>query len=122
MATDGARQRAQAWLLECAKLMGPPPPATLPVVILPEVEESLAELLDAERGRGPDACPTCPVRPPLNETPSGTVRAWSSFGPCADGLFHDTTCPVARKAMAEAQWPCGKPKYPELSAMTTEAV
>lgn len=42
MATsEKARKRAQEWLEECARIMGPGP-----VVILPEVKESLAELLD----------------------------------------------------------------------------
>ncbi len=52
------------------------------------------------------SCPTCP--PPGN--------AYSTFGPCDDGKYHLTTCPVAREAMAKAKWPCGKLRYPELSA------
>lgn len=57
MATDGARKRARQWLLECAKTMGGPrAPKPQRVVILPEVQESLAKLLDAER----DLDCTCP--------------------------------------------------------------
>ncbi len=121
MPTDGARQRARKWLLECAKLMGPAPPLPpLPVVILPEVEESLAELLDAERGRPSEPCSTCPPQPPPFDMGHGAVSSFSTFGPCSDGLYHRTECPVARKAMREATWPCGKLRYPELSATNAE--
>jgi hypothetical protein len=41
VASEQARKRAREWLEACGRLMG-----TGPVVILPEVEESLAELLD----------------------------------------------------------------------------
>lgn len=37
------------------------------------------------------------------------------FGPCGDNLAHHQSCPVARDAMRRAKWPCGKPRYPELS-------
>jgi hypothetical protein len=55
----------------------------------------------------PTPCPTCP---------SGQgQKAWSTFGPCSvDGKWHRVECPIARKAMAAAKWPCGKWRYPEL--------
>ena len=58
-------------------------------------------------------CPTCPP-PTLMSAPPDAMNTWSTFGPCGDGRYHDTTCPVAREAMRAAKWPCGKPRYPEL--------
>lgn len=43
--------------------------------------------------------------------PSNTVGVW--FGPCDDGLNHQVgICPVANRAMSNAKWPCGKPRFP----------
>ena len=64
-------------------------------------------------------CPACPQRPTTFDVGhGGPMVTWSLFGPCPDGKYHDTTCPVARKAMTEAKWPCGKLRYPELSEKT----
>lgn len=38
------------------------------------------------------------------------------FGPCADGRSHRPWCPIGRNAMAEARWPCGVRKYPDVVA------
>jgi hypothetical protein len=38
------------------------------------------------------------------------------FGPCGDGRNHRPWCPIARRAMTAAKWPCGKIRFPELSA------
>lgn len=59
-------------------------------------------------------CPTCPMH-----LPSAAIQSsWSTFGPCKDGRWHDSTCPVARKEMAEAKWPCGRRKYPDVTGPT----
>jgi hypothetical protein len=70
----------------------------------------LAELLDdfARLRNETPPCPTCPSHAPSYE---GT-QSFSTFGPCKDGQWHDTTCDVARTAMAKAKWPCGALKYP----------
>ena len=75
---------------------------------------ALAELLDdfARLRNETPPCSTCPAVTPSYEG----VQSFSTFGPCKDGKWHDTACPVARKEMAEARWPCGKRKYPEVSA------
>ena len=38
------------------------------------------------------------------------------FGPCEDGLNHRDGCPVAKRAMTAAKWPCGRPRYPDIAA------
>ena len=90
-----------------------------------EAYDDLRQLLALARELPALPCPTCPPGAwPTSEW--GTVLrggpgeravapyAWSTFGPCADGKFHDTRCPIAREAMAAATWPCGAPKYPSM--------
>lgn len=69
---------------------------------------------ECDRTRQDNTSPCATCASPLTMVP-GINRAWSTFGPCSDGKYHDTTCPVARSAMKDARWPCGKLRYPELS-------
>jgi hypothetical protein len=68
-----------------------------------------------EAAFGGESCPMCPTR-----TPMVTVVAWSTFGPCEDGKHHDISCPIARRAMAEARWPCGTLRYPDVAKSVAE--
>jgi hypothetical protein len=58
-----------------------------------------------------DFTPPCPTCPAPSQSAPGTIENFSVFGPCKDGRWHDSTCPIARREMAEAKWPCGQPKY-----------
>jgi hypothetical protein len=57
--------------------------------------------------------PTDPINEPCPSCPPIVGDAWSTFGPCKDGKWHRSECPIARAEMAAAKWPCGRLKYPE---------
>jgi hypothetical protein len=90
-----------------------------------EAYDDLRQLLAEARSLPEVPCPTCPTHAWAASEWGAVIRggpprepigqySYSTFGPCPDGKYHDTTCPIARKAMAEAKWPCGRLKYPEL--------